>query len=136
MRTLLLLLLCSAALSAQAKGKTPQALDAPQGQLSRATLSQVLKAGPQRFIASLRVNAHLKERRFIGFQLIEFLPNSSLINNGAVRPGDVIISVNKERLERPDQFMRIWEKLEKAQQLEVLLLRGAQRYRYRWTISP
>jgi len=136
MRTLLLLLLWSAALSAQAKGKTPKVLEAPQGQLNRAAFSQVLKAGPQRFIASLRVDAHLKEGRFVGFRLLQFLPNSSLINNGAVRPGDVILSVNKERLERPDQFMRIWEKLEEAQQLEVLLLRGTQRHRYRWIIEP
>jgi len=105
-----------------------------EGELERAALKRVLAKGPQRFIASLRVAPYMKGKRFMGFRIEGFAPDSPLVNGGAVQPGDVVLKVNREPVERPDQFMRAWEVVEGADALEVELLRGTQRYLYRWTL--
>lgn len=107
-----------------------------EGELERARLKQVLDRGPQRFIASLQVAAHLEGKRFVGFRIEGFAPDSPLVNSRAVQPGDVILKVNREPLERPDQFMRAWEVVGSADTLEVELLRAGQRLLYRWTLLP
>lgn len=106
------------------------------GELERHRVQQVIDKGPQRFIASLRVSPHLVKGRFKGFRIDGFTPDSPLINSRAVQPGDVIIRVNREPVERPEQFMRAWELVAKADTLEVLLQRGNQRYQYTWTLRP
>ena len=105
-----------------------------EGELERAVVERVLAAGPQKFIASLRLAPHMKGKRFVGFRIDGFAPDSPLVNGGAVQPGDVVLRVNREPVERPDQFMRAWEVVGGADVLEVELLRGTQRYLYRWKL--
>jgi type II secretory pathway component PulC len=107
-----------------------------EGELARAEVIAIVAQGPQRFIASVQVAAHLDGRRFVGFRIEGFAPDSPLVNSRAVQPGDVILSVNREPLERPEQFMKAWERVDDGDSLEVELLRAGQRLRYRWTLVP
>lgn len=107
-----------------------------EGELPRAEVAAIVERGPQPFIASLRVAPHLEGRRFVGFRIEGFAPDSPLINSRAIQPGDVVLAVNREPLERPEQFMRAWELVARKDTLEVDLLRAGQRLRYRWTLVP
>ncbi|MEZ4435286.1 MAG: hypothetical protein R3F65_23005 [bacterium] len=126
----------SPALSAPLPSKKQPDAIVLEGELSRPELLRVVAAGPQRFIASVQVAPHLDGRRFVGFRIEGFAPDSPLVNSRAVQPGDVILSVNRESLERPEQFMKAWERLDEGDSLEVELLRAGQRLRYRWTLIP
>jgi len=131
---LALLGLCLATSVQAKKGDTKATLI--EGTMTRAEVAKVIKAGPQRFIASLRVEPHIVEGKFVGYRLAGVTNDGPLVNSQSVLPGDVIISVNREPLERPAQFMRAWEVAKSAQTIEVLLLRGTQRLLYRWKLLP
>jgi type II secretory pathway component PulC len=105
-------------------------------QVSKADLQRVLAGGPQRMVAAVRVAPHLVKGRFVGFRLEGFAADGPFINNRDIRVGDVLISVNKEPLERPEQFMRAWELVQQAEFIELVVLRGADRLLYRWKITP
>lgn len=120
---------------AQAKKGEPKAT-LIEAKMTRAEVAKVIEAGPQRFIASLRVEPHSVGGKFIGYRLSGVTTDGPLVNSQSVLPGDIIISVNREPLERPDQFMRAWEVAKGADVIEVLLLRGPQRLLYRWTLIP
>lgn len=130
-----LLALPSAVVAGVPSSKKPEAI-VFEGELARAEVIAVVAQGPQRFIASVQVAAHLDGRRFVGFRIEGFAPDSPLVNSRAVQPGDVILSVNREPLERPEQFMKAWERVDDGDSLEVELLRAGQRLRYRWTLVP
>lgn len=119
-----------------AAGPTPAAEQAIvlEGELERSEVKRVIERGPQKFIASLRVAPYMKGKRFMGFRIEGFAADSPLVNSRAVQPGDVVLKVNGEPVERPEQFMRAWEVVAGAEALEVTLLRGTQRYVYRWTL--
>jgi len=107
-----------------------------ENSLTRDALNTVVQKGPQRFIASIRVDPVMTKGRFVGYRIVGIATDSPMASSENIRPGDVIISVNKESLERPEQFMRAWEVVRDASSLDVMILRGTQRYLYRWKIVP
>ncbi|MEZ4475081.1 MAG: hypothetical protein R3F60_30680 [bacterium] len=106
------------------------------GSIPRAQLEAVVAAGPQRFIASVRVVPAMDGGRFLGFQLAGVQAGSPLEGSENVRIGDVVVTVNGMPVERPDQFMKAWGGLKKAERIDVKLLRGATPLTYRWTVGP
>lgn len=104
------------------------------GVLERTELEAVLARGPQAFIAGLVVEAVLEGKRFQGFRIVEILPESPLYQNRVLKPGDVILKVNGQPLERPDQFMQIWEKIQQKQKLELIWKRDSEKMHGVWTI--
>ncbi len=106
------------------------------GQISRHEVASVVEKGPQRFIATIRVDPVMEKGRFVGYRLVGVAADSPLSNSQTVVPGDIIIAVNGESLERPEQFMRAWDVVRDASVLEVSLKRGAQVILYRWSITP
>ncbi len=94
-----------------------------ESSMSRSELQNIMERGPQRFIATLRVGAHLEKGRFLGFRIKGFTTDGPLVNSRSILAGDTILRVNKEPVERPEQFMRAWETVKSADHLEVLLLR-------------
>jgi type II secretory pathway component PulC len=135
MRTLLLTaMLLVVATAAQAADPPPAAV--VEGTLTRAEVQQVLDRGPQRFIAALRVAPVLDKGKFLGFKLVSIQPESPLAAGTSVALGDVVLAVNDQPLERPEQFMRAWDMVKGADSLSVLLLRDGRRLQYRWKIAP
>lgn len=132
-RTLLLLFVLVAPSAANEKTRPVKMIE---GQLSRTTVSKVMERGPQRFVAGMRVSAHLVEGRFVGFRIDGFTSDGPLVNSRHILPGDVVLRVNAEPIERPEQFMRAWDVVRDADTLDVLLLRGGQQLRYHWKLVP
>ena len=104
--------------------------------LTRLEFSQVMAKGPQRFIATMHLDPHSVKGRFVGWRIGGFAPNSGFVNSQSILVGDIIVSVNGEPLERPEQFMRAWEVVRNASTVTVKLIRGKTRMVYRWTIQP
>ena len=102
--------------------------------MARSVLDGVIAKGPQRLIATLRIEPYLIKGRFIGYLISGLTPDSPLLDGDGVRPGDIVLSVNQKPLERPEQFMRAWEAVGKAKVLEVVVLRGSEKIRYRWKL--
>ncbi len=116
--------------------RTPSPPRLIESQMQRAILSQAMEAGPQRFIAGLRVKPAFEDKRFLGYKLVGYTTDSPLTQGAAVVAGDIILAVNGASLERPDQFMQAWQSIAKQNQLEVLLLRNGERLLFRWTLVP
>jgi type II secretory pathway component PulC len=104
--------------------------------ITRSAFDAAIARGPQRIVASVEVRPGLDRGRFQGFQIVRFLPDGDLRDCTSLLPGDVIVSVNRESLERPEQFMRAWEVVKTAAAVEVEVLRAGQRLVYRWKIEP
>jgi type II secretory pathway component PulC len=134
MRLGLLLLFVLVAPSSAAEKTRP--VKVIEGQLSRVALKKVMERGPQRFVAGVRVSPHLVEGRFVGFRIDGFSSDGPLVNGRHILPGDVVVRVNQEPIERPEQFMRAWDVVRGADALDVELLRGGQSLRYVWKIIP
>jgi type II secretory pathway component PulC len=134
MRTLLLSALLLGPATVAHAAEPPAAVI--EGTLTRAEVQQVLERGPQRFIAALRVAPVLEKGRFLGFKLLSIAPESPLAAGTSVAAGDVVLAVNEQPLERPEQFMRAWDMVKGADALSVLLLRDGRRLQYRWKIAP
>ena len=107
-----------------------------QHQLARAEVLQILDGGPQRFIASLRVEPAFQGKRFLGYRLLGFTADSPLARSTAIATGDIVVAVNGESLERPEQFMSVWKAVREKASLELLLIRGSERILYRWALTP
>ncbi|MCA9540944.1 MAG: hypothetical protein KC620_18720, partial [Myxococcales bacterium] len=116
-RALLAALLLAAPASLRAAAPKADEAVLVEGALARSEVRSVIERGPQRFIASLRVAAHLEKGRFVGFRIEGFAADAPMVNSQSVQPGDVILSVNREPLERPEQFMRAWEVVKEADTL-------------------
>ncbi|MEE2787979.1 MAG: hypothetical protein VX589_11620 [Myxococcota bacterium] len=114
----------------------PAAAKTVQLTLSRAVLNEVLDQGPQRFIAALKLDPHMERGRFLGWRIGGFAATSRFANTQHVFAGDVIVAVNDEPLERPEQFMRAWEVVRNASELKVTLIRQKVKWTYRWKIQP
>lgn len=120
--------------SPKSRRTTPQQI--VELQLDRARVAQAVKAGPQAFIAQLRViPARDASGAFVGFKIIGFTADAPLLNNRHLQAGDIVLAVNRESLERPAQFMRAWEVATSADVVEVSVLRGSRRILYRWKIK-
>ena len=134
--TLLSFALVAALGSPAVAGEKTRPVKTIEGQLSRSLVKQVMERGPQRFIAGVRVSAHLVEGRFVGFRIDGFSADGPLVNGRHILPGDVVVRVNREPIERPEQFMRAWDVVQGAEALDVELIRGGQQLRYVWKIIP
>lgn len=105
--------------TAPAPAKAPQTAkpSVPEGSISRTVLLSHHKVGPQRFIAKIRVKATFRRGKFFGWRVLSYH------GPGPINPGDVVINVLAMPIERPDQFMKVWDKLPSIEVLTVKLLR-------------
>ncbi len=133
-RFCLLNVFLSMLITSVAYGQPAKSEPSVQGQIEHSVFYEVLAQGPQRFIAGLEVVGAFEGKKFIGFRIVQILPESPLYQNRFIKAGDVILKINGQSVERPDQFMKIWEKLQKTNEIEVLWKRGEERMRGIWRI--
>lgn len=114
-------------------GVTPTVVESA---LSAAEFDAAMARGPQRVVASVEVQPALEKGRFLGFRIVRLQPDGDFRSCTSLLPGDVVLTVNREPLERPEQFMRAWEVVKASRSVEVELQRGTSRMLYRWTIQP
>jgi S1-C subfamily serine protease len=97
---------------------------ARQGELTRKTLDETLAAGPGALLARVHVEAKRDKAGFHGWRLVA-LPEGA---PGGLILGDVLLRVNGQRLERPEDLSRLFEALRGASEIVVEIERdGAPR---------
>jgi len=114
---------------------------APARTILRSQLDAILARGPGVFLAGTRVEmipwtALPMEARqawstlrkpgragtFGGWQIRRFHPGDPCLGRAGLEPGDIIVSVNDQTLQRPDDLVVLWAKLKTAPRLMVRLV--------------
>jgi type II secretory pathway component PulC len=105
------------------------------GVIPRAELQAVLASGIARFLQQVRTEPSMTRGRFVGWRVLALFPRRNDIQVRGVRPGDTITRVNGLPIERPEQFLKVWQSLSTASELIVDIERNGQTSRLRYTIS-
>jgi hypothetical protein len=100
------------------------------GDIPRTTLAAVLDAGIGRFLQQVQTEPHLEQGRFVGWRLLTPIPPEG----GALRPGDTVVRVNGQSIERPEQFKNVWDSMATSSELVLDVLRGEHRGQVRYEI--
>lgn len=106
---------------------------AESGVIRRAVLDEVLEAGLGQFLQRVGTEPDLREGRFVGFRLLE-LRDEALFGGVDLSPGDTVVAVNGQGIERPEHAYTVWTGLRVASELTVLVLRGDERRELRFAI--
>lgn len=88
-----------------------------KGVIQRSELDGYIKKGPQRFIQLVRVRPTFRRGRFFGWRVVDYQ------GPGPIRPGDIVVRINGRSMERPAQFMSVWNRLPRETELVVSLVR-------------
>jgi type II secretory pathway component PulC len=110
----------------------PPVVSSP-GTIQRAALDEVLGRGLGAFLSKVAVEPELSEGRFVGFRLTE-LRDTELFAAVDLLPGDTVIAVNGQPIERPEQAFEAWSALRVASELTVDLMRAGQPRQLRFPI--
>lgn len=89
------------------------------GRVARADLLAVLDAGPGAFLAGIEVRPVFRGSRFSGWEIERFDPSDARVGAAPLRPGDVVASVNRIELERPEDLHHVWGELRTAKELSI-----------------
>jgi type II secretory pathway component PulC len=104
--------------------------------IARAELAAVLAGGLGRFLGRVETEPARENGQFVGFRIVAL--EGALAANDAsgtgVRAGDVIVRVNGQIIERPEQALAVWEGLRVASTLAIEYLRAGQRREARFEI--
>lgn len=95
-------------------------------QIRRAALVDVLRKGPGRFFERMPVAPYRVGRTLVGFQVVALYARANPHPDG-VQVGDVVTSVNGQKVLRPEQFMDVWGSVAQADAISVDILRQSQR---------
>lgn len=102
-----------------APSAAPPLAPVSDGTIARSELLPVLDAGLGHFLRGVRVEASLVEGAFEGYRLTHLYPDDPRFQAIDLRPGDVVLRVNRRPIERPEQAQRVWDELRVASQLLV-----------------
>lgn len=111
----------------------PAPVLAETGVIRRAVLDEVLEAGLGRFLQRVGTEPDLREGRFVGFRLVE-LRDEALFAGTDLSPGDTVVAVNGQGIERPEHAYTVWTGLRVASELTLVVLRGEERRELRFAI--
>lgn len=104
--------------------------------IARADLDAVLDGGLGRFLGRVETEPAREAGQFVGFRIVA-LERALLADDAAglgVRAGDVVVRVNGQVVERPEQAVVVWEGLRVASTLAIEYLRAGQRREARFEI--
>jgi len=104
------------------------------GEISRAALTPVLEAGLGRFLQGVLTSPALDDGHFVGFRLERLYPEDERFRGIDLGPGDTILRVNGQSVERPEQALSVWNSLRVASELWIEYLRDGQRRELRFAI--
>jgi hypothetical protein len=117
-----------------AAAEPPPPPPARQGEIVRAELLPVLDAGLGRFLGGVRVEAALTDGRFDGYRVVTIYPEDPRFAELPLLPGDIVVRVNGESIERPEQAFLVWNGLRVASELMIEYVRGGERRELRYVI--
>lgn len=111
----------------------PLPADLDAGAMTRAALLEGLRAGIPHFLNLVQIEAERKHGSFWGWRIVAM--DRRLARATVLRPGDVVHSVNRAPVERPEHLTQLWSALKGAQELHVDVTRGDQRCQIRYQIT-
>jgi len=102
----------------------------PDGRIGvrRAELVRVQKEGPHWLLQRIKVRPLLRKGRFVGWRVVSYAGPGKLL------AGDVVRQVNGRPIERPEQFIEVWNKMVSRDTLEVDLVRAGKSERLTFPI--
>ena len=97
--------------------------------IKTAELKSVLKQGPQDFIQRIRVRPTFRKGQFAGWRVIAYA------GPGPIQVGDIVFRINRHSIERPEQFMAVWDGLKGRPDLLLELVRDGRPLNLRYRIA-
>ena len=86
--------------------------------IPRYILEAIQAQGPGRFLQRVPVLPFRDGGEFVGFQILDLFPGEG-IRIQSIRKGDVVTKVNGRRVDRPEQFMKLFEELHLWTQVSI-----------------
>ncbi len=111
----------------------PPPVVAHQSVIRRAALDAVLEGGLGRFLQTVETAADVRDGHFVGFRLTA-LHDEALFEGIDLLPGDTLVAVNGQGIERPEDAYTAWTSLRVASELDLVILRGEERRALRFAI--
>jgi type II secretory pathway component PulC len=108
----------------------------PPGTIARGELVRILDAAPGNFLQHVDSEPRFAGGRFHGWRLVTFFPGDARFRGVDLRAGDVVMRVNGNSVERPEQLLQVWQALRTASELVVDVERAGTPRTLRWTIAP
>jgi hypothetical protein len=112
----------SAPEQARSESSLPDRVEA--GSIEHSALLAMQSSGVGRFLQKVRAEPHLEAGHFVGWRLLGFRGEGQ---GGALRPGDTVLRVNGQGIERPEQFKDVWDSLATQDELVLLVQRAGKR---------
>jgi len=110
----------------------PEKIDA--GKLARADVLAVLELGAGQFLRKLKTKPHLEGGRFIGWRLVGFFDEQPAMRGEVLKPGDTLRRVNGQSIERPEEFLHVWNAMRSSGELVLLIRRDGRESTVRYEI--
>ncbi len=121
----------------RATGRTGDALPAKieGGDIPRALLQAELANGIGRFLQQVRVKPVVSRGRFVGWRIATLFPNRTDVKVQALAVGDILLRVNGQPVERPEEFKEVWDSLANASELVLDIERAGETTTIRYAIK-
>jgi hypothetical protein len=104
------------------------------GSIPRSALKAELGKGIGRFFQQVRPEPVVSRGRFVGWRIAMLFANRADVKVSGVQIGDIVLRVNGESVERPEDFKAVWDSLADAKQLVIDLERGGETTRVHYAI--
>ena len=118
--------------SRKAQESEPPADAAYEGSIDRSGLVSLIDQGLGRLLSLIQLEPTLAQGQFGGFRVESVHPDWQ---HAGLRTGDVILRVNGQAIERPDQAVAVYESLRTASEVRLRLLRDGQPAELRFQIQ-
>lgn len=109
-------------------------LEVQAGSIERSALRAELSRGIGRFLQNVKTEAVLSHGHFVGWRLLALFPKRPDVRVQGLKQGDVLLRVNGQSIERPEDFKSVWDSLETAKDLVLEIERDGQPSTLRYNI--
>lgn len=118
---------------ARAEAGLPAQVDG--GSIPRDALKAELANGIGRFFQQVRPEPVISRGRFVGWRIVTLFPKRPDVRVTGLQAGDIVLRVNGETVERPEDFKAVWDKLGDANQLVIDIERAGESTSVRYAIQ-
>jgi type II secretory pathway component PulC len=118
---------------ARAEAGLPPEVDG--GSIPRDALKAELANGIGRFFQQVRPEPVVSRGRFVGWRIVTLFPSRPDVHVTGLQAGDIVLRVNGESVERPEDFKAVWDKLGDASQLVIEIERAGESTSVRYAIN-
>lgn len=114
--------------------ESPEEGRAVSGTIVRSDLEPILEGGLGRFLQGVETEPHVADGEFVGFRLTRLYPDDERFAALDIGPGDTVVRVNGQPIERPEQALQVWNSLRVASELMIEYLRDGETRELRFEI--